>query len=107
MKELELKNNKTNIELSVEQRKQVQYQFIGDVVPHEGHKIWEINTETLEIEEAKFSNTTYQMFGENRKEIIVKKGFSYVAALNKKNALKKYKNGVRGGKQLGTEKLPM
>jgi|688.fasta_scaffold1207443_1 hypothetical protein len=107
MKELEFKSNRTNIELSVEQRKQVQYQFIGDIVPHEGHKIWEINTETLEVKEAKFSNTTYQMFGENKKEIIVKKGFAYVAALNKKNALKKYKNGVSGGKQLGNEKLPM
>jgi len=46
------------------------------------------------------------MFGENKKEIIVKDGFVYIAALNKKNALKKYNKGSNGGKQLGNEKLP-
>lgn len=106
MKEIKLKEHNTNIEVSVKQQKKVEYQFIGDIVPNEGHKIWQINKETLEVDEAKFTNTTYQMFGENKKEIIVKDEFAYVAALNKKNALKKYNKGSNGGKQIGNEKLP-
>ena len=106
MKETELLKNDTKIEVSVKQKKQIEHQLIGNLVPHDGHKIWEINKETLEIKEAKFTNTTYQMFGDNKKEIIVKDGFSYVSALNKNNALKKHKNGLSGGKELGNEKLP-
>lgn len=106
MKETEFKKHDTNIEVSIKKQKQIQHQFIGDIIPYDGHKIWEINIETLEVKEAKFTNTTYQMFGENKKEIIAKEGFVYVAALNKKNALKKYNKGSDGGKQLGKESLP-
>lgn len=99
MKETELSKHDTNIEVSVKQQKQVEHQFLGKIIPHQGHKLWQINKETLEIEEAKFTNTTYKMFGENKKEIVVKDEFAYVSALNKKNALKKYKNGNNGSRQ--------
>lgn len=105
MRETEFKMNDTNIEVSVKKKKQIEHQFIENIALNEGHRIWQINKETLEIEEANFTKTTYQMFGENKKEIIVKDGFVYVAALNKKNALKKYKKGCNGGKKLGTDKL--
>jgi len=107
MKEIELKNHDTNIEVSVKQKKQVEHQLVGNITPNEGHKIWQINNETLEVSEAKFTNTTYQMFSENKKEVLIKDGFSYVAALNKKNALKKYHKGSNGSMELGNEKLPI
>lgn len=104
MKEIEL-NNKDNIEVSIKKQQQKQYTLIGNLTPHEGHTIYEINIETLDIQKAKFLTTTYYMFGENKKEIAVKQNCVYVAALNEKNALIKYNKGISGGKNLGTEKM--
>lgn len=106
MKEIQIREQGIKTEISVQQKKQVEHTLIGNIVPNEGHKIWQINKETLEIEPAKFRSITYNVFGENKKEIVVKDGYAYVAALNKKNALKKYHKGSNGGKQLGSEKLP-
>ena len=90
MKEAEQKIPDTNIEVSIKQQKKAEHKFIGRIVSRDGHKIWKIDKQTLDVEEAIFSNTTYKMFGENKKEVVVKDGFFYVSALNKKNALKKY-----------------
>jgi hypothetical protein len=103
MKELE--NKKENIEISVKQKKQVEHELIGKIIPHHGHIIWEINKETLEVTKAKFSSASYQMFGDIKKEIIVKEGFYYVSALNTKNALKKYLKGKNGSKEMGDFKM--
>jgi hypothetical protein len=37
---------------------------------------------------------------------LIQPGCAYVAALNKKNALKKYQKGLMGGKVMGNEKFP-
>lgn len=104
MKEIKPKI-KDDIELNVKKQNEKEYTFIGNLIPHEGHTIWEINNETLEINKAKFISSTYYMFGDNKKEISVKQKCSYVSALNEKNALIKYKKGVNGGKVLGNEKF--
>jgi hypothetical protein len=104
MKELELKNE-TKIEISVKQKKQVEHELIGKIIPHEGHIIWQINKETLEIEKAKFSNANYHLGGENKKKVMTKDGYAYVSALNKKNALRKYKQGKNGSKPINEEPL--
>ena len=97
MKELEI-ISKDKTEIVANQKKQVEHQLIGRMIPYNGHKIWEINIETGEISEAKFSNNTYMAFGENKKEILVKKHCVYISALNKKNALKKADKGNIGAK---------
>lgn len=102
MKELELK---IKTELSVKQKKQIEHELIGKIIPYEGHIIWQINKETLEIEKAKFSNATYVYGSEIKKEIIIKDGFVYISALNKKNALKKHNLGKNGGKEIDKEPL--
>lgn len=104
MKELDQKI-KAESELSVNQKKQVEYDLIGQIIPHEGHVIWEINKETLEIKKAKFSNIAYVFGQENKNEIIQKEGFFYVSAINKKNALRKYKQGRNGTKII--DKAPL
>lgn len=104
MKELEVKQ-KDKMELSVQQKKQIEHELISKIIPHENHVIWQINKETLEIEKAKFSNATYVLGGENKKEIIIKDGFAYVSALNKRNALKKHKNGSNGSKNIDSNPL--
>lgn len=104
MKELEPKQE-TKIEVSIQQKKQVEHELIGKIIPHDGHIIWQINKETLKIEKAKFSNATYHFSGENKKEVIVKEGYAYVSALNKKNALRKYKQGKNGSKEINDNPL--
>jgi hypothetical protein len=106
MKELE-QNTKAKLEISVKQKKQVQHQLIGKIIPHEGHTIWQINNETLEIEKAKFTNATYHIGGENKREIITKQGYTYISALNKKNALKKFEQGNNGSKPINEEPLTL
>lgn len=106
MKELEQKPE-TKIEVSVNKKKQVEHQLIGDITPHEGHTLWEINEETLDVKEAKFSNVSYYFGGENKKEVITKNGHSYISALNKKNALKKFTKGKNGSKPIEKEPLSL
>lgn len=97
MKELE-QTIKPQIEISVKQKKKIEYELIGVIIPYEGHVIWQINKKTLEIERAKFSNATYTYGEKMKKEIIRKEGFEYVSALNEKNALRKFKQGRNGSK---------
>lgn len=100
MKELEKLNP---IEINVKKEKEVQYDLIDKVIPYNNHTMWEINIKTLEIKKAEYYNTNYIIGGNNKKEIIVKKGFKYISALNKKNALEKFKNGKNGSKEQNPE----
>jgi hypothetical protein len=102
MKELEEKQ-KTKLEISVKQQKQIEHELIGKLHPKSGHKIFKINIETLEVDEAKYSNATYHLSAENKKEIIIEKGFQYVCALNKKNALKHYNKNSNGSRNVSEE----
>jgi hypothetical protein len=106
MKELELKRE-DKVEVSIKQRKQVEKKFIGDIVPNNGHKIWKINKETLEVTEAKYLNTAYVIGSDNKKEILVQEDFHYVSALNKKNAIKLYNQNRLGGKDIDKQPLKL
>lgn len=77
----------------------------GHHKPHKGHKVWEFNTVTNEIQEAEmeilptpFARKTKALIGVYeeeipigvRKKLIVKENCRYESALNIKNALKKF-----------------
>jgi len=51
MKELEIKH-KPNLEVVANQKKQVEIDLIGKIIPYNGHVLWEINQKTLSIEKA-------------------------------------------------------
>ena len=107
MKEFEgVYKEKDKMELSIQKKQQKEKELVGKIIPHEGHKVWEINDETFEIKQAEFEKKTF-IIGRNQMnpEIIIRSGFSYVSALNSKNALKKYKQGFNGSKKLGN--MPM
>lgn len=106
MEELKLKQqNRT--ELSVKQKKQKEHELVGQLIPHKGHTIWEINNETLEVEKALFANVTYVIGRENKNEIYVREGFSYIAALSKQKALDKFYKGENGSKKMNSEPLSL
>jgi hypothetical protein len=101
----ELKNQ-NKIEISIKKQVQIEKELIGKIIPHENHTLFEINNETGEIQEATYIPVpTFFKFGQKvkkpKKEALVREGFSYVSAMNKKNALKKYLKGSNGGKELG------
>ena len=94
MKEL---NSKTRTEQVVKKKQQQEKELVGKLFPHRGHTIWQINTETEEIVPASYTEQTF-VIGQAHanREIIIVPGHAYVAALNAKNALKKYRNGSNG-----------
>lgn len=98
MRELSAQD-KDKMEVSIQKKQQKEKVLIGKIIPHPGHTVWEINDETLEIQEAKFEQQNF-IFGiqNTNPEIIIRSGFSYISALNKKSALKKYAKGENGSK---------
>jgi hypothetical protein len=92
---------KDKMELSIQKKQQKEKELVGKIIPHAGHKVFEINDETLEIKLAEFELKTFIIGGNHpNPEIITRSGYSYVSALNSKNALKKYKQGLNGSKEL-------
>jgi predicted nuclease with TOPRIM domain len=107
MKETEFKAD-NKIEVSVKQKKQQEYQLVDKIIPYPGHTIWKINNETLEIEKAKFINSVTFFVGETpKKEILIVEGHTYISALSKKTALKKFKNGKNGSVPMLKEPLKL
>ena len=101
----ELKNH-NKIEISVNKKVQIEKELIGKIIPHENHTLFEINNETGEIKEVTYIPVpTFFKLGQKvqkpKKEALIREGFSYVSAMNKKNALKKYIKGSNGSKDIG------
>jgi hypothetical protein len=104
MKEFEgIFQDKDKMEISIQKKQQKEKVLVGKIIPHEGHTIWEINDSTLEIKKVEFEKKTYLIFDKKKynPEVITRNGYSYISALNKKGALKKYKQGKNGSKVMG------
>lgn len=99
---------KDKMEISIQKKQQKEKELVGKIIPHGNHKVWEINDETLEVQEAKYEQQNF-IFGikNTNPEIIIRSGFSYVSALTKKTALKKYKNGQNGSKEMGNMEIKL
>ena len=91
--------SRPEVEISIKQRKEIEYKLINTLKPHSGHKVWEINEKTKEIKEASFvehKNIKWEdavkVFHNPQylREIKIRKGFAYISALNQENALKRY-----------------
>lgn len=97
MKELETHSGIGDLEIVNEVKKQVEKQlkFIGQHRPHSGHKCFEINTKTGEINLAEFKEEAISFEDakngiiSGKKKIVMKEDCIYITALNKKNAIKK------------------
>jgi hypothetical protein len=99
----------TKTEISAKQIKQEEKHIkaFGNALPHNGHTVFRINPETMEIVVVPFMKTTF-VFGQDplktKKKIFVEDGFRYISALNKKTALKKFKKGSDGFKSIKLDK---
>lgn len=65
--------------------------LIGRQLLRPGHTLFEVNTKTGEINPATYKEVMAKFNGGTSLKVDVKTGCVYVQALNKKNALKRYK----------------
>jgi len=84
-----------DIEIAVQKKQQQEYRKLGDYTPTiDGYTVFEYDKEAETILPASFrTSEVYVIGGENRPILDVKKGCTYVEALNVKNALKRLKRG--------------
>ena len=76
--------------------------LVGQLVPHMGHQVFKVNNETHEVSEPLYEKPKQFVYGislkANLPKLIVEEGFSYIVALNKSNAKKKFLKGSNGSK---------
>jgi hypothetical protein len=110
MKELyqhEKLSSKQQIEVQEKKQQQIELHYDSSVKPMKGHKTWEINIETREVNEALITKEATLQFSEDMNAYVTnpkiekKKGFVYISALNQKSALKRY------DKRKGSASLPI
>lgn len=95
-------DTKEKTELSVEKKQEIARELVGKIIPHAGHKMFEINEETGDIQKAMVIGKGEFIFGKkNHTEILVREGYFYVSALKKKTALKKWRARNNGSKIIG------
>ena len=84
-----------DIEIAVQKKQQQEYRKLGDYTPTvDGYTVFEYDKDDKTILPASFrTNDVYVIGGVNRPILDVKKGCTYVEALNVKNALKRLKRG--------------
>lgn len=81
-----------------EEQEQSSEKHIGSInFLHRGHKVWKINLATGEVSEAEFEKNSTAVFSHVesplepvRRKIKTEEGFFYLAALNQRNAMKKF-----------------
>jgi hypothetical protein len=85
------------VQANKQQQKEDQINFFGRIKPKRGQSIFEINTKTGEILQAKFINTTVNYVQAVKgdfsglNEVLVKEDCIYIPAINEANALRKFK----------------
>ena len=108
--------HKKEVHAEKKNKKEVEYKLQESISPFKGHKVYEINLETLEVIEAEFVKRKYitwfdaikHMNGHYKKDVLVKNNCVYVSALNPKSALDRYnKNKGSAIKPKGSLKLKL
>ena len=99
--------NKYEVNVKKEVQEERTLKYIGSARQHENHNLYRIYTKTEEISHAKYVSKPWVFNGENKPEVLIEEGYEYVSALNKTNALIKYREGKNGFKQLSDKPLKM
>lgn len=101
MKEIEVKKNDLEIVSKINKQQEKQTKHVGRIMPHSGHKCFELDLTTGEVKEASYSEEAVNFTDAkngirsiNRK-VIVKENCKYLTALNKNNAIKHFSKYYR------------
>lgn len=94
---------KVEVVETVNDEKPSELKHVGTLKPKKGHRVFEVNISTLEINEAAYDEKTDFVLGNDkmkkskRKKLVMNKDCVYVSALNAKNAIKKINKKIREG----------
>lgn len=94
MKELE-HIDKTSEEIQAVKPIIKEEKLIGKLIPKKGHRCYEINVKTGEMNEVVFSRNDVTFLGKRVREIKTKPDCVYITALNKRNAGEKMKKMIQ------------
>lgn len=94
MKELE-QIDKTSEEIQAVKPIIKENQLIGKLIPKKGHRCYEINVKTGEMNEVVFDRNDITFLGKRVREIKTKPDCVYITALNKRNAGEKMKKMIQ------------
>lgn len=91
---------KPKSEVKQKKQQEQEYKYIGSIRHNRGHILYAINKKTLEVHEAEYiskKTLTWKealkiyLGGHVKREVQVERDCFYIEAMNKENALKKYK----------------
>ena len=92
--------DKQSIELQQQKQQEKELTFLNRQTPKKGHRVFEINTKTLQVVQAEYvedkvihwHQAIKEMYtGQIKKTIVVNKSCVYISALNSENALDRFK----------------
>lgn len=88
----ELNNHiQEEIELRIQNEQKKGVDFIGSIVRHPGHTIWQLNIRTQDITPAEFDEEVIDFnTGKPKRKIIQKSAHWYCSALNKESAFRRF-----------------
>jgi hypothetical protein len=85
-------------EISVKKQVKVEPDYLleGQIIPKKGQLVYEIEIASMQIKEAEYERTTVALFGAEipPRKLIMREGCIYIPAINKNNALRKFKKDV-------------
>ena len=91
--------DKKATELTIKKQVKVEPDYLleGQILPQKGQIVYEIVEWSMEVKEAEYERATVALFGAEMppRKLIMRPGCIYIPAINKKNALRKYKKDSR------------
>jgi hypothetical protein len=82
-------------EISVKKQVKVEPDYLleGQIIPKKGQVVYEIEIASMQIREAEYERTTVALFGAEipPRKLIMREGCIYIPAINKNNAIRKFK----------------
>lgn len=88
---------------TVNDEKPSELKHVGTLRPKRGHRVYEVNISTFEINEATYEEETDFVLGNDkmknskRKKLVMNKDCIYIPALNVKNVIKKLNKRIKEG----------
>lgn len=101
---MEAKRESEPIENVAQQQVKKKERLIQRLFPHRGHTLFEFDRSTGKMEPAEYAEQDIVVNWKDKtnpkpiKKVVIKEGFLYISALNKKNAYKQLAKGMNGSK---------
>lgn len=101
---MEKKRESEPIENVAQQQIKKKERLIQRLFPHRGHTLFEFDRSTGKMEPAEYAEQDVLISWKNKsnpqvkRKVVIKEGFLYISALNKKNAYKQLAKGMNGSK---------